>query len=142
LAFLKNKGASAIEVIHEAQPKKIIINTGPSFGTVISFVLLGATLGAAGAMYFKSKASTPGTNGDSLYDGLSGGGAKDDSALAARANAALKRLKSLASRTRDTIHAASEAIAPAVQDAIKEAKSTASQTERDLNDELEKAEEN
>ena len=141
MAFLRNKGTNAIEVIHESQPKKIVINTGPSFGTVGGLLLLGAAIGAAGVLCFKGKPSTPDSGGDALYEGLSAGGAKDGSALNARVNAAMKRLKSVASRARDTIHSAFEAIAPAMQDAIAEAKRTASKTEHDLNEELEKAKE-
>ena len=138
MAFSKN---NAVDVIHEAQPKKIIIQTGPSFGTVLGFLLLGAAVGAAGAIYFKGKLGATKSAADPLQEGLTAGGAKDASALAERANAILRRVKSVASRARDTIHSASEAIAPAVQDAIKEAKNTASQTERDLTEELENAKE-
>ena len=122
-------------MIHEGQPKKIVIIAGPSFGTSVSFLLLGAAIGAAGAIYLKGKSSVAKSEADPITEGVTGGGAKS-SALTERANAVLRRVKTVASRARDTIHSASEAIAPALQDAINEGKTVASQTERDLKKEL------
>ena len=132
MAFSRNK---AIDVIHEAQPKKIVIQTGPTFGTTLGFILLGAAIGAAGAIALKNKASAPKSLEDSLLDDLDNS-APNSSAITERVNAVTARVKKLASRARDTIASASEAIGPAVQEAISEGKAVASQTERELQKEL------
>ena len=128
MAFSRNK---AIDVIHETQPKKIVIQTGPTFGTTIGFILLGAAIGAAGVIAIKNKTSAPKSLEDSLLDDLDKS-AHNTNAITQRVNAITARVKLLAGRARDTIASASEAIAPAVQEAISEGKNVASQTERDL----------
>ena len=137
MGFSRNKN-NVVDVIHEAQPKKIVIIAGPTFGTVVGFLVLGAAIGATGVLYLKGKCASSGAE---LGEASATGDGYDSSAFTARANGILQRIKTVTARARDTIHVASEAIAPAVQEAIKEAKSTASQTQHDLEEELEKAKE-
>jgi hypothetical protein len=136
LALLrKNKAA---EIIGEQAPEKIVIVTGPTFGSVIGFIALGAALGASGVLYWKERQSTPGLKDDgSAPDPFSKKvNAAEKTALIHRANALMQRVKSLSIRARDTIESARETLAPTIQEAIAEAKTTAAKTEQELHSEL------
>jgi hypothetical protein len=138
----KNKAA---ELIGDDTPEKIVIVTGPTFGSVVGFIALGAALGAAGVLYWKERGSTPGlTNDDTVPDPFSKSvNAREKTALVHRANALMQRVKSLSVRARDTIESARETLAPTIQEAITEAKTAAAQTEHELHDQLdENAKEN
>jgi hypothetical protein len=134
LALLrKNKAA---EIIGEAAPEKIVIVTGPTFGSVIGFIALGAVLGAGGVLYWKNRhaGSTPAANAPDPFS--KNVNEAEKTALIDRANALMQRVKSLSMRARDTIEDARETLAPTIQEAIAEAKTAAAKTEKDLRGEL------
>jgi hypothetical protein len=127
--------------INEGNPEKVVIVTGPTFGTAMEFMLLGAAIGAA-AMYWKSqRSSAPAVSEDAVFEGLTGGGAKpSDNAgqLVDRLTQLSKRLKALATRTKETVHSAAEAMGPTIKQAVEEGRSVAHQTEHELEEELQK----
>jgi len=136
--------------INEGHPEKIVIVSGPTFGTAMEFMLLGVAIGAA-AMYWKtqrseasagaSAASASAASAGAVFEGLSGGGAKpaqDASQIVDRLTQLSKRLKSLAARTKETVQSAAEVVGPSIKQAVEEGKTVAHQTERDLEVELQK----
>lgn len=141
MALLRKNKAAAI--IGEDAPDKIVIVTGPTFGSVIGFIALGAVLGAGGVLYWKSRGSTPGLSEDAATPSPFSKGVNDaeKTAVVDRANALMQRVKSVSLRARDTIEMAREALAPTIQEAIAEAKTTAAQTEKELHGELDEIKE-
>ena len=136
----KNKAA---EIIGEDAPEKIVIVTGPTFGSVVGFIALGAALGAAGVLYLKERGSTPAPANDIIPDPFSKNvNAQEKTALVHRANALMQRVKSLSVRARDTIESARETLAPTIQEAIAEAKTAAAQTEHELHNQLDEDDKN
>ncbi len=136
MALLKENKAR--QIIGEGTPEKIIIVTGPTFGSVIGFIALGAALGAGGVLYWKNQHRTPGLKNDgSTPDPFSKEvNADEKAALVNRTNSLMQRVKSLSLRARDSIEAARETLAPTIQEAIAEAKIAAAKTERELHGEL------
>jgi gas vesicle protein len=132
-----------IETHKEWQPEKVIIVAGPSFGSAIGFVLFGALLGAAGALFWSAQRGTSTQSGtDAVTEGLTGGGAKEE----ARAAQMLQRLsnlarsaRSLASRARESAQHAGEVLGPAIKDAVTEAKSVAQETQQDIEQDIREA---
>lgn len=138
-------GRNNVEVVHaddlhdvktKVAPSKIVIVTGPSFGTAIKFILLGAAIGAGAVHFLGSKNSHKPRKEDTLYEGLTGHGAKDTGKFADRLNGMARRAKSIAGRARDAAHMVSEAAKPLLEDAIKQGKAAAEKTEHELEDEL------
>lgn len=124
----------------EVHTDKVVIVTGPTLGTILGFVALGAAIGA-GAATFLNKKQGDENSGDAVAAGVSAGGSKDGttaSTVAARAGSLAERAKNLAGRAKSTVQSAAEAISPAVQDAIQEARSAAQKTEQELEAELAK----
>ena len=122
----------------ETLPEKVVIVTGPTLGTILGFIALGAALGAAGALFLSNRQS-----GGAAATGLEGLGASDEgghrlNSVVERLNRLQTRIKTLASRTRDTVTSASEALGPVLHDAVNEAKNAARDVEEDLQAELEK----
>ena len=136
MALLKRN--KAVEIIGDDTPEKIVIVTGPTFGSVVGFIAVGAVLGAVGVLVIKNRQSTPGLKNDGFApDPFSKKvNAEEKTALVNRANALMQRVKSLSLRARDTIDSARETLAPTIQEAIAEAKSTAAQTQKELHKEL------
>lgn len=108
-------------------PEKLIIIAGPTFGTVVKFLLFGAAIGALGATLFQGRGSRFGE--DAIYEGLTAGGAKDGSTFGARAEALLVRAKELASRAKDAAQDVAEQVKPVIQDAINQRKAAAQENE-------------
>ena len=126
-----------------ATPEKTVVIAGPAFGEAMKFVLLGAILGA-GAVYFalgKKRASSPSASADAVMEGLSGGGAKPSSpqSVVERLNALSGRLKTVATRARETVETVSETVKPALEHAVAEGKKAASATQTDLESDLKDA---
>jgi hypothetical protein len=123
------------EIAEKLSPEKLVIVAGPTFGTVLKFLLLGAALGAAGAVLLRER-------GDSSEDTINFPTGSDSSAstLANRANAVLGRAKGLANRARDAAQAVADAARPSLQEAISQAKATADQTQRELESDISKEE--
>ncbi len=120
-------------------PSKVVIITGPTFGTAIKFILLGAAMGAAVVHFLGGKNSHKARQEDALYEGLTGHGAKDITSLPARLSGAARRAKSIAGRAKDAAQMVADAARPMLQDAIKQGKAAAEQTEHDLEEELHSA---
>jgi gas vesicle protein len=116
------------------QPEKVVIVAGPSFGNAISFVLLGAALGAAGALFWASQRGASTHSVDALQ-----GGAKEEARAAQlmqRLTALSGRVRSMASRARETAQQAGEHIVPVIKEAVSEARSTAHETEEQLEEDI------
>jgi hypothetical protein len=105
-------------------PKKLVIVAGPSFGTVVKFLLFGAALGAAGVMLLRDKSHAATENGT------------DASTPVARNRVLLARAKSIASRARAAAQMVAEFAKPVIEDAIQQGRKAARQTERDLEAEI------
>ena len=113
---------------------KVVIVTGPTFGTAVSFILLGAAIGAAGTLYLTGgkSASRAAASQDAVLEGLSGGGAKE----AAQAKQFMTRLNSLAGRVKNLAGRARETVGPALGDALAEARRAAKETSHGLEEDL------
>ena len=121
--------------------EKVVIVTGPTFGAALSFMLLGAAIGAAGALYLTG--GKGGSHGaapqDAVLEGLSGGGAKEAAQakqFMTRLNSLAKRVKNLAGKAGETAKAASETIGPVLGDALSEAKRAAKETSHGLEEDI------
>lgn len=132
MAFSKN---NEIVVTHESEPKKLVIISGPTFGTITGLLFLGAALGAAGVVALQ-RSCNPHHEQNSLTDDLMGVDAHRDRAMIERANALIRRVKVISVKARNTMQFAGEALAPRVQSAITEAKQVAATTEQELHHEL------
>jgi len=135
--------ASSNKRVAELHPEKIVIVAGPTFGTVVQFMLLGAALGAAGVLYYhRQNGPRSAKGGDAVLEGVTAGGSKDTASLqqlGLRLNNVATRAKSVASRVRDTVHTASELIGPTIQEAVATAKTAAQETEQKMQEDLHRA---
>ena len=144
MAWAKNKTVETItvdellelqeraDIVDKLSPEKLVLIAGPTFGTVLKFLLLGMALGAAGAILLREKAasettSTPATG-------------SDKSTSSSRAHAGFSRAKGLASRARDAAQIVADAARPSLQEAINQAKATAAKTQRELESDISKEE--
>lgn len=123
------------------RPEKVVIVAGPSFGTAMSFVLLGMALGAAGALYVINQRGglPPAAGGDAVAEGLTGGGAKAEAGAArmmARLSSLARRVKSLSGRVKEVAQQAGETIGPVLSDAVAEAKNVARASQQKLEEDL------
>ena len=132
LAFSRNK---EVVVTHESEPKKLVIISGPTFGTIAGLLFLGVALGAAGVVALR-RGCNPHSEQNSLADDLMGVDANRDKAMIERANALIRKVKVISTRARNTVQFAGEALAPRVQSAITEAKQVPATTEQELHHEL------
>lgn len=114
-------------------PDKLVIVAGPTFGTILKFILLGAAIGAAGVVLLQGKNASA-TDAD--YEDVAAGGTVRERNLKARAEALLRRAKTLAGNVREAAAATAEGLKPAFQEAVEEAKITAEKTEQELKAEL------
>ncbi len=120
--------ASSNEHPGKLYPQKVVIVTGPTFGTAIGLVLFGAAIGAAAVCYLRTQHSGAASGADAVFEGMTGGGAKETTSSAqvmARLNGLAKRVKSLAGRARETMQTAGEVIGPTISEAVSEGKSAA-----------------
>lgn len=113
--------------------EKLVIVTGPGFGTVVRFLMLGAALGAAGVLLFQNKASQEAEQSIQTA-------ANERRSFASRAQSVLGRAQDLASRARDAAHIVAEAARPAIEDAVAHGRTTADQTRRELESDISKEE--
>lgn len=127
MAFSKNNEI----LVHESDPTKLVIVSGPTFGTIAGLLLLGAALGAAGVITLQRSSAQNSPAGD-----LPATDAGRDKAMLARANGLIQRMKVISIRARNTAKFAGEVLAPRVQSAVSEAKHAAAQTEQELHREL------
>ncbi len=131
MAFSKNSEI----VVHENDAQQVVIVAGPTFGTIAGLLLLGAALGAAGAMAMRRN-SNPDYSQTALAHELLGSDTRRDKALVARADRLIQRVKVISTRARNTAQFAGEILAPRVQSAMSEARQAAAKTEKELQREL------
>jgi hypothetical protein len=125
--------------INEGHPEKVVIVTGPTFGTAMEFMLLGAVIGAAAMYWQRQRGGTAAATDDAVFEGLTAGGAKGADGhgqLVERLTRLSHRLKNLAARTKETVQSAAEVMGPSIKQAVAEGKSVAHQTAHDLEEEL------
>lgn len=113
----------ASEVGGEVRADKIVIVTGPSFGTAIKLILFGAVVGAGAALYWKNQQKPP----------LLPAETAEVEEVASRLQNLSSRAKSIATRARDLVQNAAEVAGPALQQAITEGRAAARETEDKLN---------
>jgi hypothetical protein len=119
----------ASEVDGEVRADKIVIVTGPTFGTAVKFMLLGAALGAAAAISWKNGQSPALAPASPTLD--------DSEELTSRLNRLAARAKSIANRARNIAHNAAEVAGPALQQAIAEGRSAAREAEKQIKAQVE-----
>ena len=119
----------------ETLPEKVVIVTGPTLGTILSFIAFGAVIGAVAAVFLTRSQSTPGTTEPGEFtDGAAGN--KRIKSLVERLNKLQTRIKTLAGRTRETVSSASEVLGPVLHEAVNEARVAAREAEVSLQAEL------
>ena len=121
----------ASELSGEVRADKVVIVTGPGFGASLKFMLLGAALGAAAALYWKNQQTPAITPAAPTL--------ADSEEVASRVNRLAARAKSIATRTRNLVHDAAEVAGPALQQAIIEGRTAAKEVEAQLRHDLEEA---
>lgn len=129
-----------VEISRELRPEKVVVITGPSFGTAVKFMLLGAAVGAGAAYWFLNNRGSAASEEDALLEGLSAGHNKPDaraSNLVARAGKLAKRIKNLAGRAKETAQAAGKTIGPVLSEALHEAKEASQEAVEKMQEELE-----
>ncbi len=110
----------------EVRANKIVIVTGPSFGTAIKLILFGAAIGAGAALYWKNQQKPAPLSAVPA----------DAEEVASRLQNLSSRAKSIAGRARDLVQSAAEVAGPALQQALIEGRAAARETEDELNAEL------
>ena len=119
-------------------PEKIVIIAGPSFGSAMSFMLLGAALGATGALFYKSRNSAINDAPDAVTAELLGAKTEARSAqLTERLATLSRRVKSLASTAKESAQTVGATALPKIRHAVEEGKKVARGTQEDIRDELE-----
>jgi len=120
---LAAKNEIVFQPVQDAQPQKVVIVAGPSFGSAMKFLLLGAALGAF-AVHTLSGKSNASATGDATLDAAGEATTKGAERLLDRLNALASRVKNLAKRARESARHASHTIGPALSEAIDEARIT------------------
>lgn len=115
----------------EVHAEKVVIVTGPSFGTAIKLILFGAALGAGAALYWKNQQNK--TFQPTLPHLGEEKTAKD---ATVRLNNLADRAKALANRAKDVVQAAAEIAAPTVQHAFSEIRQAAKEAEAEIKEEI------
>lgn len=116
------KNEIVFQPVQDAQPQKVVIVAGPSFGSAMKFLLLGAALGAFAVHALSGKSHAP-ANGDAM-DAAGEATTEGAERLLDRLNALASRVKNLALRARESARHASHTIGPALSEAIDEARIT------------------
>ena len=105
----------------EYYPEKVVVITGPTLGSSLKLILIGALLGSAATLY-----------------GLRQREEDDfDSDRKEKARQLLHRVSNLARRTKDLAQTVTQNLMPQWQEALETAKSTAAETEHELYKEIE-----
>jgi len=121
-------------------PEKVVIVAGPAFGEALKFTLFGALLGAA-FVHFMGKEQTPSLAGhDAVLEGISAGGHKPTAGSTGKALASLAaRARSVSGRALELAHSATEALKPALEQAVAQGKLAAAEIEAKLKKDVENA---
>lgn len=124
--------------------EKVVIVTGPTFGSAFKFMLFGVAVGAGTIFYWQSKKgpSLPASSeADAVYAGLTAGGAKDSGKaqeLVGRLNSLSTRVKSLAGKAKEAAQSAAVTAGPIVADAVTQARSASQEAQTKLHADLQK----
>lgn len=115
------------------QPEKLVINAGPTFGSAVSFMLLGALIGSAATYYLarNGELSAQAELNDSLRATENGA-----EKLKSRLSGLSSRVKNLTFRAKDAAQTFSETVRPAFQEAVIEGKAAARETSEGLAEDL------
>ncbi|HVF85664.1 MAG TPA: hypothetical protein VM821_06760 [Abditibacteriaceae bacterium] len=115
------------------QPEKLVINAGPTFGSALSFMLLGALIGSAATYYLSrhGEMSAQAELNDSLRATESGA-----EKLKSRLSGLSSRVKDLTFRAKDAAQSFSETVRPAFHEAVQEGKAAARETSDGLAEDL------
>lgn len=106
------------ELKGEWQPERIVINAGTSFGTALSYIVLGAALGATATIYMLKNRTAPATSArEETLRETERGAAR----LRNRLTSLSSHIKDLAGRAREAAHIVNEQVRPAMQEAFREA---------------------
>lgn len=105
----------------EYYPEKVVVITGPTLGSSLKLVLFGAMLGAAGTLLCLRQQDED---------------VSADAAQSEKAKQLLRRTGELARRTKDLAQTVTQNLLPHWQEALQAAKSTAAETEDELQSEI------
>lgn len=114
-------------------PETVVIHAGPTFGSAIRFMILGAVLGAA-ATYLISRSGEASAHEEAQQTLR----ATENKAqkLQSRLGRLSSRAKGLAVRAKDAAVVFNEHVRPALQDAMQEGKLAARETSESLQDDI------
>lgn len=110
----------------EYHPEKVIIITGPTLGSSLKLILFGTLLGAAGTLYWLRQQEE---------ESLTVTDQKE------KAGHLLQRVSNLTRRTKDLAQTVTQGIMPHWQEAVQAAKTTATETEHELQQDIEEEKE-
>ncbi len=120
----------------DLRAEKIVIVAGPSFGTAIKFVLFGAALGAAAVVVLQRNAASG--DAETVEESAAPRAAKSRKDTVQRISKLTVRAKALARQARDLAASTRDSVAPAVGDAILQARATAKANEEKLREDLQR----
>lgn len=121
----------ASELSGEVRADKVVIVTGPGFGASLKFMLLGAALGAVGALCWKNQQQQTQLTSSSTV--------AESEEVASRVDLLTARAKSIATRAKNLVQDAAEVAGPALQQAIIEGNTARREVEEKLRRDLEEA---
>lgn len=121
---------------YDLRAEKIVIVAGPSFGTALKFVLFGAALGAAAVVVLQRNASF--SDAETAEASAAPRAAKSRKDMVQRISKLTARAKVLARQARDLAASTRDSVAPAVGDAILQARATAKANEEKLREDLQR----
>lgn len=123
----------------DLRAEKIVIVAGPGFGTAIKFVLFGAALGAAAVVILQRNAASG--DAETSEETAAPRATKKRQETVQRISKLTARAKALARQARDLAASTRDSVAPAVGDAILQARATAKANEEKLREDLQRRDE-
>jgi len=105
----------------EYHTEKVVVITGPTLGSSLKLILIGAVMGCAGTFYWLRQQDETLTASDQKE----------------RAKQLLQRASKLACRTKDLAQTVTQSLMPQWQEALEAARSTAAETENELHRDIE-----
>lgn len=105
----------------EYQPEKVVVITGPTLGSSLKLILIGALMGSVGTLYLLRQKEEETLNVTDQKE---------------RATRLVQRVSDLASRTKDIAQAVTQNLRPQWEEAVDAAKAQAAETEHDLHEEM------
>jgi hypothetical protein len=105
----------------EYHTEKVVVITGPTLGSSLKLILIGALMGSLGTFYWLRQQEED----------------DSDAGRKEKARQLLHRASNLARRTKDLAQTVTQSLMPQWQAALETAKSTAAETEHELHKEIE-----